>query len=50
MFDEGNELTEKSLCFVKLVTKGATHGQITRVQISCLTPFPALRTLGIARL
>ena len=28
IFDEGNELTEKSLCFVELVTKGATHGQI----------------------
>jgi hypothetical protein len=28
IFDEGNELTEKPLCFVKLVTKGATHGQI----------------------
>jgi hypothetical protein len=24
-------------------------GQITRVQISCLSTFPALRTLGIAR-
>jgi response regulator RpfG family c-di-GMP phosphodiesterase len=24
--------------------------EVTRVQISCLTPFPALRTLGIARL
>src|SRR5664279_4683459 len=28
IFGEGNELTEKSLCFVKLVIKGATHGQI----------------------
>jgi hypothetical protein len=28
IFDEGNELTEKSLCFVKLVAKGTPHGQI----------------------
>jgi hypothetical protein len=25
-------------------------GKVTRVQISCLTTFPALKTLGIARL
>jgi hypothetical protein len=25
-------------------------GEFTRVQISCLTTFPALKTLGIARL
>jgi hypothetical protein len=38
---------------VTMVLVGScTHSRrhVTRVQISCLTPFPALRTLGIAQL